>query len=151
MVVVPWRGWLGDDVAWDGVSYHRDDMELRVLPHTMAVARLGPHDEIPSWARRQDGLVSVTRTADELSVVCPEELIPEAVARTGGWACLQVVGPLDLSSVGVLAGLAAALASHGISIFAVSTFDTDYLLVPGARLDDAIGALCEAGHGVARE
>ncbi len=99
---------------------------------------------MPGWAAGE--LCSITRTAEELSVVCPEEAVPEAVRRQGGWRCLEVRGPLAFELTGVLASLASPLAEAGVPIFALSTFDTDYLLVPGDQLETAFGALGAAGH-----
>jgi hypothetical protein len=81
-------------------------------------------------------------------VVCPESVVPEGVRREDGWRCLGVRGPLAFELTGVLAALAAPLAAAGVPIFALSTFDTDYLLVPGDRLDAALAALDAAGHRV---
>jgi hypothetical protein len=88
------------------------------------------------------------RTAAELSVVCEEGAVPDAVRAQRGWRALEVSGPLDLAMTGVLASLAVPLADAGVPIFAVSTYDTDYVLVPGARLHDAVTALRAAGHHV---
>ena len=90
----------------------------------------------------------MTRTEDELSVVCPEEYVPEDVSREPGWRALRLEGPLDLSMVGILSSVAAPLAEAGASIFAVSTFDTDYVLVKGSQLDLAVDTLRENGHRV---
>jgi hypothetical protein len=103
------------------------------------------------FASEQGGnLVSITHSGDELSVVCPEERAPEGITAARGWRCLRVVGPLDFALVGILAALAVPLAAAGVSIFAVSTYDTDYLLVPGQDLETAIQALAVAGHTVQR-
>lgn len=94
---------------------------------------------------------SITRNPQELSIVAPEEALrrgdlPEETRIEGGWSCLRVEGPLDFSLVGVLAALAAPLARAGISVFALSTYDTDYLLVGNGQLSRAGAALSEAGH-----
>ena len=102
---------------------------------------------IPEWAH--SGFFSMTRTPDELSIVCNEEIVPDGVACEKGWHCLQVKGPLDFALTGILASLAAPLAEAGISIFAISTYDTDYFLVK--ELDRAIAVLFKAGHNVRSE
>lgn len=121
---------------------------LAILPETLSVCRLAADDAIPAWLPAR-GFVSVTRTADELSIVCAQDAVPVGVRREPGWHALAVEGPLDFGLTGVLASLAAPLAKAGISIFAISTFDTDYVLVKAERLDDAVEALRRAGHLIA--
>jgi hypothetical protein len=123
-------------------AQHRLDLEL--LPSSFAVCRLPAGSSTPEWAAGE--LCSVTHTADELSVVCPQSLVPETVRREGGWRCLKVWGPLAFELTGVLASLASPLAAAAVPIFALSTFDTDYLLVPGDQLETALSALGAAGH-----
>jgi hypothetical protein len=91
---------------------------------------------------------SVTRTPAELSAVCDVAAVPPAVKSEGPWSVLAVRGPLDLNMIGVLSGLAAPLAAAGISIFAVSTYDTDHVLVRNHDLERAIRILREAGHSI---
>lgn len=121
-------------------------MRLDVLEGEYAIARLAPDAAVPDWAR-PDGIVSITRTADELSIVC--RAIPENVSANRGWRCLKVRGPLDFSLTGVLASIAAPLADAAVPIFAISTFETDYVLIPQAHLDQALRALAGAGHKLA--
>jgi len=109
------------------------------------ICRLNPEAEVPAWAGSGD-LVSVTRTADELSIVCAEAAVPEGVRVDRGWRSFKVKGPLDLSLIGVLASLSGPLAQAKVNIFAVSTYDTDYLLVKQAQLARASEALIQAGH-----
>src|SRR5262245_27487947 len=123
--------------------------ELIILPGTYAVCRLAADTPAPAWAAGE--FVSVTRTADELSVVCRADLVPEGVRCERGWRCLRVAGTLDFGMVGVLASLLAPLAAAGVSVFAVSTFDTDYLLVKETTLATAVEALRRAGHTVAAD
>ena len=122
-----------------------EPLKLSLLPELLAVCRLGPDASIPDWAL-SGGFFSVTRTGEELSVVCMQRNIPEGVACESGWRSLKVEGPLDFSLVGILACLTAALASAGISVFAISTYDTDYLLVKAERLREAMHILSAAGH-----
>jgi hypothetical protein len=116
--------------------------ELRVLPGRYAVCRLDADGVAPA------AFFSVTRTADELSVVCAEEVAPEGAKCERGWRILQVAGPLEFSLTGVLAAIAMPLAKSGVSIFAISTFDTDYVLVKEEALERAVEALRGAGHRV---
>ena len=96
----------------------------------------------------QGEFFSVTRTAEELSAVCEAAAVPPGVKAEGPWSVLAVRGPLDFNLKGVLAGLTTPLATADISIFAVSTYDTDYVLVRSPDLDRAVRALREAGHKI---
>jgi hypothetical protein len=117
------------------------------LPGNFGVCRLPPDDPLPAWAT--GGLfLSVTRTADELSIVCREESIPEYVRCERGWRCLRVSGTLDFSLIGVLASLVGPLADASLSVFVVSTFDTDYVLVKEQDLRRAIDVLRRHGHSI---
>jgi hypothetical protein len=122
-------------------------MNLTVLPDIFAICRLSPAEDVPDWAMIGE-FVSITHTADELSIVCAEENVPSDVKADRGWRALKVEGPLDLALTGVLASLANPLAETQINIFAVSTFDTDYLLVKGYNLIRACDVLRQAGHQV---
>jgi uncharacterized protein len=121
--------------------------DLTVLPGSFAMVRLAADAPLPPWAA-QGGFFSVTRTSDELSVVCLADRVPSGVATETGWRALKVKGPFALSEIGVLATLAAPLALAKVSLFAISTFDTDYLLVSGKQLNAAIAALKGAGHRI---
>jgi hypothetical protein len=119
-------------------------LELQILAGAYAVSRLSADASVPEWA--QGELVSLTRTPDELSVVSPAEAVPESIKSERGWRALRVAGPLDFSLVGILAELSGVLAQAEIPIFALSTFDTDYLLVGDRDLERAVRALKSAGH-----
>jgi hypothetical protein len=121
-------------------------VRFSVVPGRWAIARVSPDAPMPMWAFAADGFVSITRTADELSVVCPESVVPRGVQVEPGWALLKLLGPFPFDEVGVLASVASPLAAAGISLFALSTFDTDYVLVKEARLPSASEALVFAGH-----
>jgi hypothetical protein len=125
---------------------HRLTLEL--LPDGFAVCRLASTEAVPAWAVRGP-LASVTRTQTELSILCLDSAVPDGVTAQRGWRGLRVVGPLDFALVGVLAALVVPLAEAGVSLFAFSTFDTDYILVRAADLDRAVSALRGAGHTVA--
>jgi hypothetical protein len=122
-------------------------MKLLLAPGLLAVTRLAPDAPFPAWAEGGP-LVSVTRTADELSVVCPEARIPDGVRAERGYRALQVAGPLDVALTGILAALAPPLAQAGVPLLALGTFDTDWLLVPQARLAEGLTALRGAGHEI---
>jgi hypothetical protein len=117
-------------------------MNVTVLPELLAVCRLAASDRVPSWALElHEGLVSITRTPDELSIVCPDAAVPPDVEVESGWRALKVPGPIPFDQIGILASLADPLAAAGVSIFAVSTYDTDYVLVKEADLERALAAL----------
>lgn len=122
-------------------------IELSCLPGQFAICRLAPNVAIPQWAIQSE-VYSLTRTAGELSVVCDQRLVPEGVTVERGWRGMQVKGPLDFSITGILAALAAPLAKAEISLFAISTFDTDYLLVRTAKFEQAIAVLRSAGFRI---
>jgi hypothetical protein len=122
-------------------------VRLVLIEGEFGIARLGPFEPIPPWARG-DAFSSVTRTAEELSVVCAAAAIPANVRAERGWRVLRVAGTLDFSLTGVLSSIAGPLAAAGVSTFAVSTYDTDYVLVREARLAEAVERLRAAGHDV---
>ena len=119
-------------------------LTLSVLPESLAICRLEHEAVVPEWA--VGNFVSITRTSDELSIVCNERNVPSGVKTDRGWRVLKVEGPLDLSLTGVLASIAVPLAEAKINLFAISTFDTDYVLLKAEKLDRAIAVLRNAGH-----
>ena len=122
-------------------------LTITVLPELLAVCRLNKGEPIPSWAYSGD-FGSITHTLEELSITCPQQNVPDSVKCDKGWKCLKVEGPLDFSLIGILASLTACLANAGISVFAISTYDTDYLMVKEENLDGACLALCQEGHNL---
>jgi hypothetical protein len=122
-------------------------LSLAVLPDLLAICRVPsdtPLAEVPTGGR----FWSATRTQDELSLVIPDDQVPQGWRAERVWRCLQVCGELDFEVTGVLSALSAPLASAGISIFAVSTFNTDYILVPEKDLNRACEVLAENGHKI---
>jgi uncharacterized protein len=126
---------------------HDQGLAIRVLEGRLAVCRLPAGSAVPGWASGGAVVASVS-TAEETSIVCDQSLVPPGVRCEAGWAALMVQGPLDFALTGVLAAIAVPLRDAAVSIFAISTYDTDYVLVPEARLDDAVAALEAAGHTV---
>ncbi len=123
-------------------------LALTLLEETFAVCRLPSDAQIPEWADARP-FASIARTHDELSVTCPQHNIPNDVQAERDWRCLKVEGPFDLAgTIGVMAALAVPLAEAGISLFVVSTYDTDYLLLKSTHLTQAIAVLTGAGHTV---
>lgn len=124
---------------------------LTVLAGRYAICLLPPAAPIPAWANGAD-FCSLTRTGDELSIICPQDALPrdlpEHVAVQRDWCALRVEGPLSFDMPGVLAALTAPLAQAGVALLAVATYQTDYLLVKAEALERAISALRGAGHRV---
>jgi hypothetical protein len=122
-------------------------LTLSVLPERLGICRLSPDDDLPAWIT-ESSFLSITRTSEELSIVCVEQVIPEGTTSEKGWRCLKVHGPLDFSLTGILSSLLYPLAKANISVFALSTYDTDYLLVKETDLERAKAILVEEGHKV---
>jgi hypothetical protein len=121
-------------------------LELRTLDETFALARLAADAPVPEWVGGND-LLAVVRTRNELSIVCRDDTVPQKVTEVErGFRCLAVVGTLDFALTGVIASLAQPLADAGISIFGISTYDTDHILVRADRLEEAKTALRAVGH-----
>ena len=129
---------LLDSAAPPSLSFTSDTTKL-------AVCRLDAEEPIPAWATAGPWW-TVSHTQSELSIVCEEGRVPEGVAKTGPWRALQVAGTLDHQLVGILASITATLAASQVPIFAVSTYDTDWVLVPEDRFERACSALVGAGH-----
>jgi len=119
-------------------------LPLTVVESRLAVCRVEAGGAVPAWV----DLVSITRTADELSIVCATDAVPPGVPMEGPWRAFKVQGPLVMTLIGVVASLANPLADAGISIFAISTYDTDYVLVHEPDFAAAVNALIAAGHTV---
>lgn len=124
----------------------RRAFSLEVVPSKLAICRLQPDADMPEWAT--GAVASITRTAAELSVVCAEENVPSDVPVDSGWRCLRVAEKLDFSIVGVIAAISSTLADANISVFVISTFNTDYVLIKECELKDAIQVLRAAGHAI---
>ncbi|MCU1347635.1 MAG: hypothetical protein JWO56_665 [Acidobacteria bacterium] len=122
-------------------------MKLTLLPGRFAVCRLDPSAAVAPWAASSTFL-SITRTASELSIVCDEGSVPGEVRSEGGWRCLEVAGPIPFETTGVAAALTAPLATARISVFLISTFDTDYLLVKEVHIEEALAVLRGAGFQI---
>ena len=123
-------------------------LNLQLLDGNLAVCRLAPKDPVPAWAFSGGSLCSVTRTPEEVSVICAESRVPMGTHCEKGWRALKVEGPLDFGLTGILDALTDPLARARISIFAVSTYDTDYLMVREASLEEAMRTLKAAGHHI---
>ena len=122
-------------------------LSLSVLSKSFVICRLTAEAPIPAWATRGD-FFSITRTSEELSLVTEMELVPADLRAEVSWRAMKAHGPFDLSEVGVLASLATPLAESEVSVFTISTFDTDYLFTRSGQLQAALEALRKAGHTV---
>jgi hypothetical protein len=124
-------------------------LTLRVLPASYAIWQLPSDTPLPAWP---DGaFVCVIRTASELSGVCPSGMTPAGAMVDDGWRCLQFVGPFDLTLTGIMVRVAQPLATAGVPIFTLATYNTDYILVPNSRYAEAVVALTAAGHQIVVE
>jgi uncharacterized protein len=132
------------------------NLSLAISPDVFVVCKLPANSPFPLWVSERESrsskFYSITRTDEELSIVCPTEWLPTKddvdITAENGWRLLKVQGPLDFALTGILASLAKSLAEAGVAIFALSTYDTDYLLVKESALSDAVAALEKAGHSV---
>lgn len=120
-------------------------LALTVLDKEYAIHRLHPDADIPETLFNSQ-FYTITKTQDELSIVCEADIHIDSAKTNVGWACFKMIGPLDFSLTGILAGISSALADASISLFAISTFDTDYFLVKRIQLPEAILALKKAGY-----
>lgn len=120
-------------------------LDYRIHEGRFAVCRMDAAAQLPDWLPAE-GWLSVTRTSTELSIVCGELAVPEGVKKQGGWRQIELIGPFDFALTGILASVLTPLAAAGVPIFAISTFDTDWILIPGEHLEKAKRALAAAGH-----
>lgn len=122
-------------------------LTMKLLKDEYGVCRLARNASIPKWAEDSD-FFSVTKTSDELSIVCLENSIPSEIKCERGWRILKIEGPLDFSLIGILAPISTILAENRISIFAISTYDTDYVLVKDKDIANAIKALAVKNYEI---
>ena len=123
----------------------RHCLKFRQLPGPYAIVRLGADAPIPDWATKGD-FTSITRTPDELSIVCPADNLPTDVQTPRHWICFKLNGPFDFSQTGILLSFIEPLSNNGVPIFAISTYDTDYVLVQEEYMGEVPDLLREAGH-----
>jgi hypothetical protein len=120
-------------------------LTLSLLPETLAICRLEPGTPLPQWVPT-DTFFSITGTDDELSLVCTMKAVPDNVKVDGDWRCFKLHGPFPFSLVGILNSVTIPLAQANVGIFAISTYDTDYVLIKESNLSRAITTLRDAGH-----
>lgn len=138
------------DEPQDARPSPRPHLPLELLPDTLAICRLEPGAPIPSWAAGPSPFLTLSRTAEELSITTLQSAVPAGVPCERDYRALRVRGPLPLNLVGIVAAIADPLAAAGLSIFAISTFDTDYVLVKARELEEALQVLRQAGHQITR-
>jgi uncharacterized protein len=122
-------------------------LTMKLLKERFGVCRLNKKSEIPEWVQNGD-FYSITKTMDELSIVCLQDNIPDNVKCEKDWRVLKVEGPLEFSLIGVLSSISTILAFKKISIFAISTYDTDYILIKDKDIDNAINALSDERYEI---
>jgi len=115
-------------------------LTMKLLKERFGVCRLNKNEPIPEWTKNSD-FYSITKTLDELSIVCSQDSIPSNIKYEKDWRTLKIEGTLDFSLIGILSSISTILAQKGISIFAISTYDTDYILVKDKDIDNAINTL----------
>ncbi len=123
-----------------------ESLTMESIPGRFTICRLEPDAELPAWAADAGGFTSITRTDRELSIIAPENAVPEGIKCESGWVAMRIAGTLDFSMIGVLAQLTTALAYAGVSVFAISTHDTDYLFVKEeyiARAHQALSSVAD--------
>ena len=126
----------------------RPHLTLLLFDGCLAVCRLPSNSQMPSWAFAKGPLNSVTRSEKELSIICAETAVPAGVPCERGWRVMKVENPLNFALTGILVSLAAPLADAGVSIFTISTFDSQYLMVKEASIELALKILVNAGHEI---
>jgi hypothetical protein len=122
--------------------------KFRVLPGSFAVCRLKPDDPVPAWASGK--FFNLTRTAEELAIICASDQVPAEICAERNWRVLKLVGPFPFTATGVLAAIAAPLARAKISLLSIATYDTDYFLIKEEAFEQALAVLARAGHARVR-
>lgn len=123
----------------------RRRLKFRWHPGSYSIVRLSADAPVPGWATAGD-FTSITRTAHELSIVCPAANLPQDIAAGPPWRCLQLEGPFPFSETGVLLSFIEPLSNGGVPIFSISTYNTDYVLIQEEHSRRAVELLCAAGH-----
>lgn len=125
-------------------------LTMKLLNDFLSVCRLDKGQDIPSWAYEGE-FFSITKTDDELSIVCSQEHVPDDMVSETDWRALKVLGPLDFSLIGILAAISKVLAESGISIFVISTYDTDYILLKEKQLLAGMNALVSNNYRIIKD
>jgi hypothetical protein len=123
------------------------ELVLSTLDGFFAICKLNPQTKIPNWALKGE-FYSITRTSEELSILCPQKIIPDEITSVGRWRGLKIEGPFQFTEIGILNSITAPLASVKISLLSISTFDTDYVFIQDDQFEDALLILAANGHEV---
>jgi hypothetical protein len=126
----------------------RARLPLELLSDTLAICRLPAETPLPAWASSSGSFLTVSRTPEELSLTLVQNIVPAGVRCERDYRAVRVRGPLSPNLVGILLSIVEPLAQAGLSIFAISTYDTDYVLVKARDLSAALDALRGAGHQI---
>jgi hypothetical protein len=129
------------------VTINEKKVKMQLLPGRYAVSRLDSKSAIPGWADGE-GFVSITRTSDELSIVCPESRVPEGILSDRGWTCLKFIGPFAFDEYGIVASVVAPISAAAMGVFLVSTYDGDHLLVKAEDYQKVKQILTGVGHTI---
>ena len=124
-------------------------LQLSLLKDKYGICTLPNTAPIPDWALTQS-LASITRTEKELTIVCRREIIPSQYQSDLTWCCFKIDGSFDLNQIGVISSISSPLADAGISIYVISTYDTDYFLIQEHNLERTISVLSDIGHNIIR-
>lgn len=124
-----------------------EKLKIKLLEKKFCVCRLNKNDTVPEWTRNND-FCSITRTSEELSIVCMQNNVPDDIKCEKDWRILKIEGPLDFSLVGILASISEILSQSKISIFAISTYNTDYILVKDSEISNAVNELSKSGYEI---
>ena len=122
-------------------------LKLSLLEEKYGICTLPKDAPIPHWVSKES-LVSITRTGKELTIVCKQDIIPSKLQSDLNWRCFKIDGSFDLSQIGVISSISSPLADAGISIYVISTYDTDYFLVKDDNLEKSISVLSNFGHSI---
>lgn len=123
------------------------ELVLSTLDGFFAICKLNPQTKIPNWALKGE-FYSITRTSEELSILCPQKIIPDEITSVGRWRGLKIEGPFKFTEIGILNSITAPLTSVKISLLSISTFDTDYVFIQDDQFEDALLILAAYGHEV---
>lgn len=123
------------------------ELVLSTLDGFFAICKLNPQTKIPNWSLKGE-FYSITRTSEELSILCPQKIIPDEITSVGRWRGLKIEGPFKFTEIGILNSITAPLASVKISLLSISTFDTDYVFIQDDQFEDALLILAANGHEV---
>ncbi|MFW6022407.1 MAG: ACT domain-containing protein [Halanaerobiaceae bacterium] len=119
------------------------ELTLNVLEERSSICKMDNNSPIPMWVLKNRNFYSITKTSDELSIISLEKLVPEDVKQEKGWRALKIDGNLDFSLVGIVSSITGILAEMEISVFVMSTYNTDYIFIKEENMSRALETLRE--------